>query len=363
MGRRFLTFVRAPRHGGRPETVLFLAIIYGIDCTGDPANHRKQNSSAHRLIYGRSDEKTGYPCDSHNNDGYYSPELFHISFTSDNFWPGTVNYSIQEEYSNRCSAVTLSETRWFRQSQPAGVLPERIKSVGAERGLPAYEKPTVLLGVTFCIIRDMLFLVFLFPPDGNTCAGACNHNKNDDPPPCTAALRGLLRRLGGGFRRGDRGRGGTRLWGLAGYRFRLGVAAGCAGTLLLAVLACRCFLRDRPIPESVFSFLRGDPTAVGVFLLMRRLGGDPLRLAARDMVPCVQTAVLLTAELTRRRPTACRRAAGMSRGGDHLAGGDLRVAVLAVCVTGVALLGAGGGFGVLYLGAAVVVLRIKLAPW
>ena len=49
-------------------------------------------------------------------------------------------------------------------------------------------------------------------------------------------------------------------------------------------------------------------------------------------------------------------------GGDHRAGGKLHAAALAVGVAGVALLGAGGGLGVLHLGAAVVVLRIKLAP-
>ena len=49
-------------------------------------------------------------------------------------------------------------------------------------------------------------------------------------------------------------------------------------------------------------------------------------------------------------------------GGDVRAVRQLDAAALAVGVAGVALLGAGGGLGVLHLGAAVVVVRIKLAP-
>ena len=52
----------------------------------------------------------------------------------------------------------------------------------------------------------------------------------------------------------------------------------------------------------------------------------------------------------------------MAGGGDVLAVRQLYAAALAVGVAGVALLGAGGGLGVLDLGAAVVVLRIKLTP-
>ena len=60
---------------------------------------------------------------------------------------------------------------------------------------------------------------------------------------------------------------------------------------------------------------------------------------------------------------------GAGSGGPVVAGGgdvrtvrQLDAAALAVGVAGVALLGAGGGLGVLHLGAAVVVLRVKLAP-
>ena len=75
---------------------------------------------------------------------------------------------------------------------------------------------------------------------------------------------------------------------------------------------------------------------------MRRPGDDPFRLAAREMVPRVHAAVPLIADLTRRRPAARRRAAGMSRGRDHLTGCDLRVTYFAVCIPGIAVMRAVG---------------------
>ena len=52
----------------------------------------------------------------------------------------------------------------------------------------------------------------------------------------------------------------------------------------------------------------------------------------------------------------------MVGGGDVRAVRQLYAAALAVGVAGVTLLGAGGGLGVLHLGAAVVVVRIYVAP-
>ena len=52
----------------------------------------------------------------------------------------------------------------------------------------------------------------------------------------------------------------------------------------------------------------------------------------------------------------------MAGGGDVRTVRQLDAAALAVGVAGIALLGAGGGLGVLHLGAAVVIVRIKLAP-
>ena len=85
-------------------------------------------------------------------------------------------------------------------------------------------------------------------------------------------------------------------------------------------------------------------------------------LRAARMVGGVLFAVGLMAYLALGEVFACRRAANMPRGGDHRAGAQQGIAVLAVCIAGIALLGAGGGLGVLHLGAAVVVVRIKLAP-
>lgn len=83
---------------------------------------------------------------------------------------------------------------------------------------------------------------------------------------------------------------------------------------------------------------------------------------AAHMVGGVLFAVGLIAYLAHGRVFARRRAAGVPCGGDHRAGAQQGVAILAVCIAGVAVLRAGGGLGVLHLGAAVVVVRIKLAP-
>lgn len=85
-------------------------------------------------------------------------------------------------------------------------------------------------------------------------------------------------------------------------------------------------------------------------------------LRAAHMVGGVLFAVGLMAYLAHGRVFARRRAAGVPCGGDHRAGAQRGIAVLAICVAGVAVLRAGGGLGVFYLGAAVVVVRIKLAP-
>ena len=61
------------------------------------------------------------------------------------------------------------------------------------------------------------------------------------------------------------------------------------------------------------------------------------------------------------RPCICRIPV-VVEGGDFRSVFQLDAAALAVGVAGVALLGAGGSLGVLYLGAAIVIVRICVTP-
>lgn len=65
-------------------------------------------------------------------------------------------------------------------------------------------------------------------------------------------------------------------------------------------------------------------------------------LRAARMVGGVLFAVRLMAHFALGEVFACRRAAHMPRGGDHRAGAQQSIAVLAICVAGVAVLRAGG---------------------
>ena len=85
-------------------------------------------------------------------------------------------------------------------------------------------------------------------------------------------------------------------------------------------------------------------------------------LRAAHMVGGVLFAVGLMAYLAHGRVFACRRAAGVSRGGDHRAGGQQGIAVLAVGISGIARCRAGGFHRAADLFVAGVVVGVKIAP-
>lgn len=62
--------------------VLFLLIVYCINHTGNPGNHRKQNCPAQRVIQSRTNKETGCSSNNHCDNRGNSSKLFHIRFTS-----------------------------------------------------------------------------------------------------------------------------------------------------------------------------------------------------------------------------------------------------------------------------------------
>ena len=198
-------------------------------------------------------------------------------------------------------------------------------------------------------------------------SGGWKPGKNDrEEYPPHAARRSRFGRLGSGFRggpgRGGGGRGGACLNFRSGDRFRLGAAAERADALLLAFLAFRRLLRDGPVSKGVRAGFREKLAAAGIFLRVLRLGDGPFRHAAVHMVRAVDIAVSLAADLALCPPEAGRRAAGMPRGGDHRAGGQQGIAVLAVCIAGIARCRAGRFHRAADLFVAGVVVGVKIAP-
>ena len=216
---------------------------------------------------------------------------------------------------------------------------------------------------------DGKVLLFLSPPEGDTGADTDSHTGQTDREeyPPHAVRRSRFGRLGSGFRggfgRGGGGMGGACLSLRNGDRFRLGAAADRADALLLAFLAFRRLLRDGPVSKGMRAGFREELAAAGIFLRVLRLGDGPFRHAAVCMVRAVDIAVSLAADLTLCPPEAGRRSAGMfPRGGDHRAGAQQGVAVLAVCIAGVAVLRAGGFRRAADLLVAGVVVRVYSVP-
>lgn len=212
---------------------------------------------------------------------------------------------------------------------------------------------------------DGKVLLFLFSPEGDTGADTGSHTDREEYPP-HAARRSRFGWLGSGFRggfgRGGGGRGGACLSLRNGDRFRLGAAADRADALLLAFLAFRRLLRDGPVSKGMRAGFREELAAAGIFLRVPRLGDGPFRHAAVCMVRAVDIAVSLAADLALCPPEAGRRAAGMSRGRDHRAGAQQSIAVLAVCIAGIARCRAGRFHRAADLFVAGVVVGVKIAP-
>lgn len=215
---------------------------------------------------------------------------------------------------------------------------------------------------------DGKVLLFLSPPEGDTGADTDSHTGQTDREeyPPRAARRSRFGRLGSGFRggfgRGGGGRGGVCLSLRNGDRFRLGAAADRADALLLAFLAFRRLLRDGPVSKGMRAGFREELAAAGIFLRVLRFGDGPFRHAAVYMVRAVDIAVSLAADLALCPPEAGRRAAGMSRGRNHRAGAQQSIAVLAVCIAGIARCRAGRFHRAADLFVAGVVVGVKIAP-
>ena len=214
---------------------------------------------------------------------------------------------------------------------------------------------------------DGKVLLFLSPPEGDTGADTDSHTGQTDREeyPPHAARRSRFGRLVSGFRgglgRGGGGRGGACLSLRNGDRFRLGAAADRADTLLLAFLAFRRLLRDGPVSKGMRAGFREELAAAGIFLRVLRFGDGPFRHASVYMVRAVDIAVSLAADLALCPPEAGRRAAGMfPRGGDRRAGGQQGIAVLAVCIAGIARCRAGRFHRAADLFVAVWLLGSKL---
>lgn len=206
---------------------------------------------------------------------------------------------------------------------------------------------------------DGKVLLFLSPPEGDTGADTDSHTGQTDREeyPPHAARRSRFGRLGSGFRggfgRGGGGRGGVCLSLRNGDCFRLGAAADRADALLFAFLAFRRLLRDGPVSKGMRAGFREELAAAGIFLRVLRLGDGPFRHAAVYVVRAVDIAVSLAADRALCPPEAGRRAAGMfSCGGDRHAGVQQSIAVLAVCIAGIAVLRAGRFHCVAHLRAA-----------
>ena len=209
---------------------------------------------------------------------------------------------------------------------------------------------------------------FLFPPGYYDAGSTGSDNERDDPPRAAVRRSRLgLDRLSGGLRGRDRlrrGRGRRALLDLqSGGRFGFRIFAQLADALLLPFLAGGSLAGDCPVSKGVLALFRGDRGAEGIFLLVLRFGDCPLRHTAGAVAPGGYVAVSLAAGLTLCPPEAGRRAAGVPRGGDRRAGGELCVAILAVCIAGVAVLRAGGCHRVADLLIAGVVVGVKNAPF